>query len=265
MDDNDIFLIEVARRGRDGDYTGASEVALLKNRADALEARPNIIRLTDVQDVTPGQTEGEVLQWDSTAEVWEPGPVAGKLTRVQNQSNSVGANDVGVLILQPGLTLTPDTGFVYIAPSFAGSGAQNQVARSDHNHTTPTPVRAAIVPQGYQSTGTRALATTSVVLPAGVSCVVRARLSGFQIRGADPGQCYYQLRITIDGNSRTSPGGASGKWVVQGVPNDPGWEHHQLIVGTGAAITVSADIIYHSGGGFNTDSGELVVDVSTAR
>jgi hypothetical protein len=267
MTDRDIILIEVARRGRDGDYAGASEVAALQSRASALEARPNITSLDDVPNVVEtSPTTGQVLTRDANGNWVNATLAAGVNVREAGQivtSNARNIDFSGTFDVADAPDPPPSGPYATVALVFAGSGGSAFPARSDHVHTNPPPVRVPIAAGGYMSSGTRALASTNVTLPAGISCVVKAYFEGFQMRGADAGACYYQLRITINGNARTSAGGA--KWVVQGVPNDPNWGHHQTIDGTGAAITVSADVIYHSGGGFYTDSGDLVVEVDPAR
>ena len=244
MDDREIFIIEIGRRGRDGDYTGASEVALLKNRATALEARANITKLDDVPDVdaaTP--TNGQVLTWDGSA--WSAATPASAVSGVTDSAS---------------VDLTLASGNITADVKYAGTGSASTAARSNHTHTNPAPTRAPFGPQGYMSSGTRSLGSTSVTLAAGISYVVKARLN-LQMRGADAGACYYQLRLTINGNDvRTSTGGASGFWCVQGVPDKTTWEHHITMTGTGSAITVSAHCIYYGGGGFYTDAGEIVVE-----
>lgn len=264
MDDHEIVLIEVARRGRDGDYTGASEVAALKTRATALESRPNITSLDAVPNVNaPTPANGNVLTWDGTA--WVANTAASGIPTVRTDWVEKSYANITTLRTGVGLNISqPSPNNVLLEVITLGSGASSAAARSDHTHTLIAPVRATYGPMGYMSSGTRALGSTSVVLPAGIACIVKARLN-MQMRGSDTGQCYYQLRLTINGNSRTSNGGTGGFWCVQGVPDKTTWEHHLAITGTGTAVTVTADVIYHSGGGFHTDAGEIVVDVDTAR
>lgn len=248
MSDRDIILIEVGRRGHDGDYTGASEVAALGTRVDTLEARPNITALDAVPNVTaPSPANGNVLTWNGTA--WVASAPSSAVSGVADTTS---------------VDMTLASGVLSGAVKYAGTGTAATAARSDHDHLTYEPHRATFGPQAYMSSGTRNLASTSVVLTNGVYHVVRAKVN-VQMRGGDPGPCYYQLRLTINGNARTSPGGANGFWCVQGVPDPRIWEHHITIVGTGAAITVSADVIYYGGGGFYTDAGEIVVERDAAR
>src|SRR5690554_586929 len=71
----EYLLVEVSRRGRDGDYAGASEVASLQARATALEANPVITSLEAVPDVSlTGLASGEVLMRDSGQWVNAPMP-----------------------------------------------------------------------------------------------------------------------------------------------------------------------------------------------
>lgn len=259
MDDRDIFIIEVSRRGRDGNYTGASEVAALKLRADALEARPNITEIDAIPNVTaPSPTNGQVLLWNGTA--WVPGAISGSVARVDDHTSTQVEPDVNRLTFHLGLTASRSgSGWAAVSVRYGGTGTAVTAARSDHAHNNPAPTRATFGPQAYMSSGTRRLQSTNVTLASGISYVVKARLN-MQMRGADPGACYYQLRLTINGNARTSIGGQNGFWCVQGVPDKTTWEHHITMTGTGAAITISADAIYFGGGGFYTDAGEIVVE-----
>lgn len=262
MTDRDIFLIEVARRGRDGDYAGASEVAALDTRVDALEARPII---DSIDDIMSGATAGQVPIKQSSGE-WGPGVIDAGI-RMRTDADSEVVANATTIWARAGVAAVEEASnpnLVYLTVQFGGTGTTQLAARSDHNHTLTSPTRATFGPQAYMSSGTRNLTSTSVVLPAGITCVVKARLN-MQMRGGDPGPCYYQLRLTINGNARTSPGETLGFWCVQGVPDKVTWEHHLAITGTGAAVSVSADAIYHSGGGFYTDAGEIVVEVDTAR
>ena len=267
MTDRDIFLIEVARRGRDGDYAGAAEVATLQGRATALEARVDITSLGDIPDVVGTPTAGQALVYDGTDSRWEPTTVG--LPVAATSFGTTVEDDIRFINTAFGLTASGDEPFpgfprVTLEVDFAGTGSVPTVARSDHWHNVYAPTRATFGPMGYMSSGTRSLGSTSVVLPAGIWCIVKAKIN-MQIRGGDPGACYYQLRLTINGDARTSLGGTSGFWCVQGVPDKTTWEHHIAMSGTGAAVTVSADVIYHSGGGFYTDAGEIAVDIDAAK
>src|SRR5699024_6932509 len=113
--------------------------------------------------------------------------------------------------------------------------------------------------------GTRQLATTNITLPGNTWCAVEADVDA-QVRGGDPGPCYYQLQLTVNGNTRTSPGGDQGFWGVQGVPDRALWAHSGEIAGTGSAIAVTARIIWGAGGGcVYTDYGNLTVRVTPQR
>lgn len=263
MTDRDIFLIEVSRRGRDGNYAGVSEVAALDTRVDALEARPNI---TSIDDIMPGATTGQVPIKQSGG-TWAPGVIAAGIT-VQDDGGGDIRPGVTTLIAWRGLNVTAPSGdfptIAYLDVQFAGSGSAFTAARSDHSHTTAGTVVATFAPGGYMSSGTRPLTSTSVVLAAGVSYLVQTRLN-MQIRGADAGQCYYRLALTVDGSTHESPAGTNGFWCVQGVPDKTMWMYPRTIVGTGAAISISAAVSYHSGGGFNTDAGEIEVTLIPNR
>ena len=268
MDDRDIFLIEVARRGRDGDYAGAAEVATLQGRATALEARVDITSLDAVPDVNAaGPTDGQALVWDAGASAWVPGSAGGSIESVWQFGTNM-ANNVYYLNMIFGLQTALSTylgkNVVSIAVDFAGTGSATTVARSDHNHTTASITRGEFAPTGYMSSGTRTLKTENVTLASGVAYLVKARLKP-QMRGADSGAAYYTMTVTINGNARTSTGGSNGFWCVQGVPNKEEWAHHQAITGTGAAITITGAVTYHSGAGFNVDAGELEIELIPNR
>src|SRR5690606_10996297 len=96
---------------------------------------------------------------------------------------------------------------VYISPVFGNTEAT--IATGSHQHPLPTISRAPVSPQAYMSGGTRTLASTTVALPAGKTCLVTACLS-FQMRGGDPGPCNYRLNLNINGNVRSSGSGVNG-------------------------------------------------------
>ena len=267
MTDRDIFLIEVARRGRDGDYAGAAEVATLQGRATALEARVDITSLGDIPDVVGTPTAGQALVYDGTDSRWEPTTVG--LPVAATSFGTTVEDDIRFINTTFGLTASGDEPFpgfprVTLEVDFAGTGSAATVARSDHNHTTASITRGEFAPTGYMSSGTRTLKTENVTLASGVAYLVKARLKP-QMRGADSGAAYYTMTVTINGNARTSTGGSDGFWCVQGVPNKEEWAHHQAITGTGAAITITGAVTYHSGAGFNVDAGELEIELIPNR
>lgn len=264
MTDRDIFLIEVSRRGRDGDYTGASEVAALDTRVDALEARPII---DSIDDIMPGATTGQVPIKQSGG-TWAPGVIAAGIT-VQDDGGGDIRPGVTTIVAWRGLNVTAPSGdyptIAYLDVQFAGSGSAFTAARSDHTHTVASIQRPTYGPTGIISGGTRQVVPpTGVTLAAGVMYLVKATLKP-QMRGADTGACYYTMTVTIDSNSRTSPGGVNGFWCVQGVPNKDQWSHAHTIMGTGAAITVSASVAYHSGSALYVDAGELEIELIPNR
>lgn len=265
MDDKEIFLIEVGRQGRTGGNVATVDWTTIRADVDALLARPNISSLDAVPNVAaPSPANGQFLMWNGSA--WVPATVSSGISLRAKNWDVVTPN---MTVLIPGAGLTSEdepsnTTHGYLAVNFAGSGSASTASRSDHAHTNPVPTRAPFGPQAYMSSGTRNLGSTSVVLPNGISCVVKSKIN-MQMRGADPGACYYQLRLTINGNARTSNGGSTGFWCVQGVPDKTTWEHHITLTGAGTAITISADCIYYGGGGFYTDAGEIVVEVDPDR
>lgn len=268
MDDNDIFLIEVARRGRDGDYAGASEVAALKTRADALEARANITSLDAVPNVdAPSPSAEQYLKYNGTS--WIPASVTGGISQWWNQGTESwqGTYD-RILALDPVYFFADDPAqptMLKIHVALEGTGSSARPARSDHTHNNPAHTRVRFAATGYMSSGTRSLVSTTVTLLAGIQYRVKATLK-VQMRGADAGACYYQLRTIINNIAYTSDGGATnGFWCVQGVPNKEVWDQHETITGTGAAITVSAEVLYWGGGGFYVDAGDLLVEPKPNR
>lgn len=266
---NDIYVVEVNKTGLPGDGATVAEVAAWRaERADWISTLTGY-GLDDLSDVdTTGAADGHPLVYDAGTASWVAGDLqAGYIAQVIEAGDpSTAQNEIQQVAVGNGLTVVPNgTGSALIIPEYAGSGVEDKPARWDHTHTLVSPKRVAITPAGYLSSGSRALASTTVTLAGGLQHIVKARLAHFQVRGADPGACYYTVSLTINGNTRTSAGGPNGYWAVQGVPREQGWEHEQTITGTGAAITVSASIKYHSGGGINTDAGELVVELVAAR
>lgn len=246
MSDREIILIEVAKRGRDS-VAAPVDYATMQADVATLKARPAITKLDDVPDVdTAGAVAGDVLTrasggWVATAPV-----------------PPISVTDTG------SVDLTLDGTTLSAAVKYAGSGVSDAAARWDHTHIAHNIQRTAFGPQAYMSSGTRTLASTSATLSAGVAYVVKATVK-LQMRGADAGAAYYQLRVTINGDARTSPGGTAGFWCVQGVPDKTDWSHHISILGTGAAIPVTASVLYHSGAGFYTDAGEVEIELKPTR
>lgn len=254
--------------GRPGLVAGTGiepgEKASIWARFEALEARA-IADLAGV-DMT-GIVDGDALVYDEETGLLVPGTAGGTLAYVQDRGADL-MEDVERINFGGGLHAVPNQSHpntVNVASVFGTSA--NTVAEGDHTHVLPTTYREPIIPQDYMSSGTRPLASRAVTLPAGKSCLVEAWLAPLQVRGADPGPCYYRLSLTIAGNTRQSPpAGPNGYWAVQGVPDKVTFGHERTISGTGAAITVSASIAWGgNGGGFHTDAGELVIRVTPNR
>lgn len=266
MSDRDIFIIQTSRRGARGDLdTGSLEWSVIRGEVDELLSRSAIDALDDLADVdAPSPSSGQVLAWNGSA--WEPVALTGGMAQIWDGDEFSGPydrlNPIAPLYLLDDDPVQP--GMAKLGVQLGGIGVSNLPARSDHTHTNPAPARTTFGPGGYLSSGTRTLASTNVTLAAGISYVVEATLR-VQMRGADPGACYYRASVSIAGNTRQSTGGVNGFWCVQGVPREQTWEHERTITGTGAAISISAAVAYDSGGGFYTDAGELVVRLRPAR
>lgn len=259
MSDRDIFLIEIGRRGRDAAGTPVDYATLRADVAD-LQDRPAILKLVDIPDVSGSPTNGQLIAWDADTEQWIfRSPPSGITV---NDGDDMVANVWGISF-DNGLVSAESTvlpGFMGVGVRFGGTGTSPEVARRDHRHTVPTIMRVPFGPAAYMSSGSRTLASTSVTLLSGVTYLVKTKIN-MQMRGADPGACYYRLNLTIDGNSRQSAGGSAGFWCVQGVPDKTTWNHSRQITGTGAAIPISAAVSYFDGGGFYTDAGELEIEL----
>lgn len=251
----------------------ASSVRLAQIEADlaTVIARPEILGLGDVPGVDASGDAGMALL------IQEDGSFAfGTQSTGINLSNSPPGGAGWETVYDETFRLIPDNdygiradasgdeGIVYLRLRWGGSGSSTTVSRSDHRHALPTPVRVTTAPSGYMSSGTRSLGSTSVTLADGIPYVVEAELYG-QLRGADPGPAYYTLSINIGGNTFTSPGGESGFWCVQGVPDKINWEHERRMTGTGASVAVSASVAFHSGSGFNVDRTYLKVRLRPER
>lgn len=228
-------------------------------------ARPAIEALDDVPDVdVAGATAGQSLIRNAANDGWEPGtPVTGISVK---DNTDTGATGVTTIDFIRGLRATEQVpGEVDITIDYGGTGSSANVARADHWHANPLPVFQSFGASGYMSGGTRQVVSRSVTLNNGVSYNVIARFRP-QMRGADGGAAYYTMTLDIGGTSKTSTGGASsGFWCVQGVPNKEEWVFARNIVGTGASVTVSGSVSYHSGSGFNVDAGELEIDLRPNR
>lgn len=262
------FLHIIAIPGLPGSGFTAPEAAAIRDDVDTLLSRPVITQLNDVPDVnTTAASDGNVLVYDSDTNTWGASP--GALPLSVTADGEPMADNVSIVDAGTGLLKSNDVVFgrnrALLSVNFGGTGSSGEVARRDHTHTAPSAARATFNATGYLSTGSRTLATTTVVLAAGVQYLVKATLKP-QMRGADSGSAYFTMTTTINGNARTSSGGAtSGFWCVQGVPNKESWTHYQTITGTGAAITITGAVAYHSGAGFNVDAGELEIELFPQR
>lgn len=267
MNDENVYRILTSRAPVvNGAEPSDIEWTDLQGRVGTLETDPKLLAALEDVDIT-GLADGDVLVWDAAAGVFRVGSVADPI----EIDDGFAINRFGPVTLIEfvrGLTVAqhPSLPYIAIVEPLYGTSA-NTVAEGNHAHGLPTTTRAPITPQGYMSSGTRQLASTNVTLPAGKTCLVKAEIAPMQIRGADPGPCYYQLSLAINGNTRSTPSpGTGGYWVVQGVPKDATFGHERTIAGTGAAITVSASIAWGgAAGGFYTDAGDLVVTVTPDR
>lgn len=242
MDDREILVIEVARRGSTGGNVATVDWNTIRAEVTALLSRANITKLDAVPDVAASSpSNGQVLTWNGSN--WVPTTPVNAVTGVTDSAS---------------VDLTLSSGNISAVVKYGGSGSATTAARSDHAHTTPSTVVATFGPGGYMSSGSRPLASTSVVLASGVTYLVQTRLN-MQMRGADAGQCQYRMALTVDGSTHESPAGTNGFWCVQGVPDKTMWFYPRTIVGTGAAVSISAAVSYYGGGGFNTDAGEIEV------
>lgn len=259
-----LMVVPVSASIPTADITDAEWLAL-KGRVSIVEGGYDLGDLNDVS--TDGIVDGQTIIYDEETGQFAPGISGGTVARIDAGGAATARLDVGWIRLQGGLTVEahPTVPTVTIIRPAYGAAA-NTIAEGNHTHALPTTTHTDIPAQGYMSSGTRSLASTSVVLPAGKSCKVEAEIKPLQIRGGDPGPCHYRLTLTIDGNQRSQPNNTNGYWAVQGVPKDAVWAHERTINGTGAAITVSASIAWVSGGGgFYTDAGDLVVTVTPNR
>ena len=223
------------------------------------------LELGDLSNVSEaGKEPGLVLAVQEDGS-WAPGETTGVIERVSTNWNSNAVDEVSLISVGPGIdvnTSFSESGRAHLQLVFGAT--TDTIARGNHNHVQPLPVRVTTAPSGYISGGSQPLGSTSVTLTNGIAYVVEAELYG-QFRGADSGAAYYTLSITIDGNTYTSPGGESGFWCVQGVPDKVQWQHERRLTGTGAAVAVSASAAWHSGSGFNIDRTYLKVRVRPDR
>lgn len=231
-----------------GNLTPAEVQALRDDVADAMDKD-----LGDLMNVSEaGKEPGLVLAVQEDGS-WAPGGLVGVIEQVRANWNSNSVENVKLLTVGPGIdvdTQYAETQRAHLIPVFGTTS--DTIARGNHTHIQPIPVRVTTAPSGYISGGSRSLGSTSVTLANGITYIVEAEVYG-QLRGADPGAAYYTLSLTINGNTFTSPGGSDGFWCVQGVPDKARWKHERQVVGTGASIPVSASVAWHSGSGFNVD------------
>lgn len=260
-----IIVLKLQNRGMPG--TGVSEIEKnqITSDIDALMNRPEVAGMGDLTDVDLDDLDdGMLLAWDEDDGVWRP---TGNMPALDMQpgSDSLRFGPVTLIDARLGLTVQPHptlSGVALLQPVYGTTA--NTIAEGPHTHVQPLPVRVTTAPSGYMSGGTRALGSTSVPLTNNVWHIVEAELYG-QFRGADSGAAYYTLSVTIDGDTRTSPGGVGEFSCVQGVPDKIFWEHSRRISGTGASVPVSASVSFHSGSGFNVDRTYLKVRVRPDR
>lgn len=236
----------------------------------ALKDRVTVVEGYDLADLGDVDTVGEagtalIKQEDGS---FAFGTVSGAIDRIGNAGTEENSYGVRWISLRRGIAFAESSpGTVFLDVVYGGTGGSNSVARSDHTHAQPLPVRVTTAPSGYISGGSQPLGSTSVTLANGIAYVVEAELYG-QFRGADSGPAYYTLSITIGsgtGATYTSPGGESGFWCVQGVPDKILWQYERRLSGTGAAVPVSASVAWHSVSGFNIDRTYLKVRVRPDR
>ena len=259
LDDDPItFIVPSSASIPPGNITEADWLALL-GRVTAVEG----ISLADLPDVNvPAPNDGDTLVYDAVAEEWVP-QTAQTGFRVRGSDGIAVTENASDLTFRTGLTATQDAGRTYVEPVFGTTA--DTVAKGLHIHSNPIPVLQTFDATGYLSGSSRQLVSRSVMLENNVNYKVVVRFRP-QMRGADAGAAYYTMSVSIGGNTRTSPGGAtSGFWCVQGVPNKEEWVHVRSIDGTGASITITSSVAYHSGSGMNVDAGEIEIDLRPNR
>lgn len=260
LDDDPIVLVVPSSASIPPGNITAAEWLAIKDRVLVVEGR----RLGDLADVdTSSVADGDAIVYDAGADAWVPGIASVPIPGRHDTNEIIGDIKEIATSTERGTTSVESefvSGRYIVGVNFGGTGTSTAVARSDHAHFQPIPERVSTVPSGYISGGSQPLGSTSITVSAGKTYAIEAELYG-QFRGADSGAAYYTLSITIDGISRTSPGGTDGFWCVQGVPDKIYWEHARRLTGTGTAITVSASVAWHSGSGFNIDRTYLKVRV----
>lgn len=266
--DKDIIRHDRIIPGQAGDGITPPEYTALRSDIDDLLARPVIDEVDDIPNVNaPTPADGDALVYDEGSGEWVAASPGDPLT-VKQPGSGLTVPNVRTIVAWRGVDIetSDQDNTVFLQGQFAGSGgaATYTAAKSDHTHPVPLITREPISPGGYLSGGTRNLASTNVTLLDGYSYLIEAKVN-MQVRGGDPGPCYYRFNITIAGNTRTSPAGESGFWAVQGVPDKTTYEHDRALNGAGSSIAVSASVSWHSGGGMYTDAGELVVTVTRNR
>jgi hypothetical protein len=225
---DEILVIEVARPGATGGNVATVDWTTIRTDVDGLLALPAITALGDIPNVSePAPADGQLLVRLGAGYVLQDPPPT-------PEWGSIGGTLSDQSDLNTALAGKSDTG---------------------HGHTAPSNSRATYAASGSLSSGSRSLTSVSPTLLSGVTYLVEAELLTQQ-RGTG-GASYYRLSLTIAGN--TSQSAASRFWCVGGVPDPRVWQHERTIVGTGAAITVSASIAYQAGDPLNVDAGELVV------
>ena len=259
LDISDVTVVHAGYVGLDGESADAARMAAIEADLATMLARPVITALGDIPDVDEtGAAAGQAVLRNATNDGYELGDPSGAISSVSGGASTVA--DVSEIEVGNGLELgATGPGYVFIQPVFVGTGSANTVARSDHTHTTPSWANTYWDSTGNISSGTRTLGSKSVTLAAGVTYLVIGRLSQRQ-RGTS-GSSTYSLRITIDGVSRDS----DEKQCVAGVPAPEYFQTARTLTGTGAAITVSAAIVYISGSAVDVRSGELNVELYPAR
>jgi hypothetical protein len=260
---DEIRVHTVIRPGLPGDSADAIRMAQIEADHDTLLARPAITSLDAVPGVdTSGAVDGASLVYDSgdATNPWKAGVPTGSIAHVLAADAPVEDN-VTFLNFGSGLLVdNPSAGYISVYPVYSGTGSASSASRSDHTHTTPSMTVAAYTASGNLSSGSRLLVSQNVTLASGVPYLIIARLRSVQ-RGSG-GSSYYKLFLNI--NSLTTRTSVQLQ-CVGGVPDPRTFEHSHTMTGTGAAITVSASIIYDSGDPVDVRAGELLIELHPAR
>lgn len=234
----------------------------LKGRVTVLEGGYDLGDLNDVD--TTGLAAGYIVVRNGADDGWEVLPPVGGVSTVEADGTPVNSADVTVINLLPGLTVAETSpGEITIAPAYAGTGAANSAARSDHAHTGTLVSLTTGAATGVLSSGTRVLRNaTGPVLANGITYDVVAHFEVRARNNVNSGICNLLCRVATNG---TYPQRSRSVQSVGGVPGSLDIRFHAVLTGAGSGVAEYFAVQQSSGDPVDLRDHEIVVTYTPRR